>query len=222
MKLAKPQLDVGIFTETLQPNLEFWGQRAGLEFDHRIDLRGDWAQHRFKSYGSIVKINHLTSALPQRPPTGYVGITIATDRCAPSELTDPSGINVKFVPPGQEGGMGVGVTVRTSEPERMMDFYTDAMQFDRVDETTARCGESFIFVEAGDAVTESDDFFATGFRYLTVQVFDADREMAGIISRGGRFGREPVSLGDIARYGFVRDPDGNWIEMSARKSLISK
>ena len=31
--------------------------------------------------------------------------------------------------------------------------------------------------------------------------------------------REAVSFKDVARYGFVKDPDGNWIEISARASL---
>ena len=32
-------------------------------------------------------------------------------------------------------------------------------------------------------------------------------------------GRAPSVLGDVARISFVRDPDGNWIEISQRKSL---
>ena len=30
---------------------------------------------------------------------------------------------------------------------------------------------------------------------------------------GGRLGRAPITLGEVARYGFVLDPDGNWIEL---------
>jgi lactoylglutathione lyase len=29
----------------------------------------------------------------------------------------------------------------------------------------------------------------------------------------------PVKLGDVAHISFVRDPDGNWIEISQRKSI---
>jgi lactoylglutathione lyase len=32
-------------------------------------------------------------------------------------------------------------------------------------------------------------------------------------------GYAPVSLGKVARISFVRDPDGNWIELSQRASL---
>ena len=60
---------------------------------------------------------------------------------------------------------------------------------------------------------------APGFRYLTVQVRDVDAEHAGIVQRGGIEGRQPLTLGTTARISFVRDPDGNWIEISQRASL---
>jgi lactoylglutathione lyase len=60
---------------------------------------------------------------------------------------------------------------------------------------------------------------AQGYRYLTVQVRNCDAEHAGIVARGGAEGRAPVTLGTTARISFVRDPDGNWIEISQRASL---
>ncbi|HBK11323.1 MAG TPA: VOC family protein, partial [Gammaproteobacteria bacterium] len=36
---------------------------------------------------------------------------------------------------------------------------------------------------------------------------------------GGAEGMAPVRLGDVAYISFVRDPDGNWIEISQRKSI---
>jgi lactoylglutathione lyase len=50
-------------------------------------------------------------------------------------------------------------------------------------------------------------------------VWDVDAEHAGIIARGGAEGRAPLTLGSTARISFVRDPDGNWIEVSQRASL---
>jgi lactoylglutathione lyase len=74
-------------------------------------------------------------------------------------------------------------------------------------------------VEQGPGGQESDDFIGPAFRYLTVQIFDADACCAEIVARGGRLARAPVTLGKVARFGFVADPDGNWIEISARASL---
>jgi lactoylglutathione lyase len=58
-----------------------------------------------------------------------------------------------------------------------------------------------------------------GYRYLTAQVWEVDVEHAAILARGGNEGRPPVTLGTTARISFVRDPDGNWIEISQRASL---
>ena len=93
------------------------------------------------------------------------------------------------------------------------------MEFEAAGPNVARCGDSLLFVEHGDGGTITDDFIGPAFRYLTVQIFDADESCNDIVARGGRLGRAPVSHGDVARYGFVCDPDGNWIEISARTSL---
>jgi predicted enzyme related to lactoylglutathione lyase len=52
-----------------------------------------------------------------------------------------------------------------------------------------------------------------------VSVFGVDREHAYVLAHGGREARAPVPLGTTARISMVRDPDGNWIELSQRASL---
>ena len=106
MQLAKPHLDIGLFTEAVEAHHDFWTHTAGLTLDHELQLEPGWV-----------------------------------------------------------------------------------------------------------------DLVGPGFRYITVQVFDADAEMAGIVERGGRIARDSVSFAGVARFGFVADPDGNWIEVSARTSL---
>jgi lactoylglutathione lyase len=123
------------------------------------------------------------------------------------------------VPVGTAGVTRIGITVRTRDPERMMNFYLRAMEFERVAPFTARCGDTLLFIEEGPGGIETDDFIGPGYRYLTVQIFDADQSIKDIVMRGGRLAREVVSFKDVARYGFVKDPDGNWIEISARASL---
>ena len=126
---------------------------------------------------------------------------------------------VRLVPPGTDGVVGIGVTVSTPDPARMMAFYTDALELETVAPNVARCGDSLLFVVEGPGGSETDDFVGPNFRYLTVQIFDADAACDDIVARGGRLARKPVTFGDVARYGFVKDPDGNWIEISARASL---
>jgi predicted enzyme related to lactoylglutathione lyase len=53
-----------------------------------------------------------------------------------------------------------------------------------------------------------------------VQVKNCSAEHAGVLSRGGEEGAPPVLLGDTVRMSFVRDPDGNFIELSQRASLV--
>lgn len=219
MKLAKPRLDIGLFTARIGPQRDFWGAGAvGLRLDHELPFRPGWTQHRFDAHGSVVKVNHYEDPLPDLPPTGYRALSIVGDG-TPWEREDPDGNVVRLLPAGTWGLTRIGITVNTPDPARMMAFYVDAMEFDRVDATTARCGDTLLFVERGPGGSETDDFIGIGYRYLTVQIFDADRAIEEIVARGGRMARPAVNFGEVARYGFVKDPDGNWIEISARASL---
>lgn len=220
MHLAKPHLDIGLFTERIGSQRAFWSDKAGLRLDHEIKLRTGWVQHRFDAHDSVVKVNHWDGELPTLPPSGYAGLTIAREGSGEWQGHDPDGNRLRLVPPGTDGVVGIGVTVRTPDPERLMAFYLEAMEFEHVAPDVARCGDSLLFLEEGPGGGDADDFIGPGYRYLTVQIFDADKACNDIVARGGRLGRAPISLGDVARFGFVKDPDGNWIEISARTSLI--
>lgn len=219
MKLAKQHLDIGLFTNDIAAHAEFWGDTVGLRLDHRLELREGWVQHRYDAHGSVIKVNHYVAPLPAHPPSGYRGLSIARAGAPAWEGRHPGGELVRLVPPGTDGIVGIGITVSTPEPARMMDFYLGAMEFEQAGPTTARCGDTLLFVEKGPGGVVTDDFIAPNFRYLTVQIFDADQACADIVARGGRLARAPINFGTVARYGFVADPDGNWIEISARTSL---
>ena len=60
---------------------------------------------------------------------------------------------------------------------------------------------------------------AVGMRYVTVQVREVDAEHRRFMSMGVWEGAAPISLGAVARISFIRDPDGNFIEISQRASL---
>ena len=219
MHLAKPHLDIGLFTKQIERQKAFWGDTVGLRFDHELKLRKGWVQHRYDAHGSVIKVNHVEDDLSSLAPTGYVAVTIARQSAVDWEGSDADGNRVRLVAPGTRGVSRVGVTVQTPDPDRMMQFYCEAMQFERVEQHTAQCGDSLLFVEEGVGGAEMEDLIGPGYRYLTVQIFDADRCCEEIVSRGGRLARSPISHGQVARYGFVKDPDGNWIEISARTSL---
>ena len=219
MRLAKPHLDLGLFTADLESHRRFWGETVGLRLDHELPFDERWVQHRYDAHASVIKVNHYRHPMPVLPPSGYVGLTLARAEGPAWSGHAPSGETVRLVPPGTHGVERIGITVRTPEPARMMDFYLGALEFEEVAPNVARCGDSLLWVEKGPGGCDTPDFIGPGFRYLTVQIFDADAEIAAIVGRGGRLGRAAVNFGTVARYGFVLDPDGNWIEMSARASL---
>jgi lactoylglutathione lyase len=220
MKLAKNHIDIGLFTNDIAAQRAFWGETAGLRLDHELQLGldRDIVQHRYDAHGSVIKVNHVPAPLTPQPPSGYVGLTIARDGPA-WEGRHPGGETVRLVPPGTQGVVGIGITVSTPDPDAMMRFYLEAMEFEQAAQRVARCGDSLLFVVEGPGGSETPEFVGPNFRYLTVQIYDADVECQAIVARGGRLGAAPVSFGDVARYGFVLDPDGNWIEISARTSL---
>ena len=219
MKLAKQHLDIGLFTNNIAAHREFWGKQVGLRLDHELKLKDGWIQHRFDAHDSVIKVNEYCAPLREQAPSGYTALTIAHDKDTGWEGLHPGGEKVRLVPRGTDGVVGIGITVTTPDRARLMDFYLNAMQFDQADDYIARCGDSLLFVEHGNGGVKTETFIDANFRYLTVQIFDADQACEEIVTRGGTLGQAPVSFGDVARYGFVCDPDGNWIEISARTSL---
>jgi lactoylglutathione lyase len=210
MKLAKSHLDIGLFTNAITQHREFWSDTIGLTFDHELEMAPGWVIHRFDAHGSVIKVNHRVDDLPHRPASGFATLTIARD----TERDDwagphPDGDRVELVAPGTDGVTGIGITISTPNPDRLLDFYDAGPG-------RVRCGDSLVTVVEGPGGSDLEDYAAPGYRYLTVQVYDADDEMDGVVRRGGRIAREAVNYPGVARYGFVADPDGNWVELSAR------
>lgn len=224
MDLAKPRIDVGLFTNNLEPMLDFWQNEIGLPFDHLLPLGGGLQQHRHDLLGSVLKINHARNALPDSAPSGYRELLIAREGLlGPRRLTDPDGNRVTLVPPGAHGIERIGIRLAIRDAAAHRRFYAVALGLPDVPERggdSFLCGDSVIlFDEAPDAPSDAV-FEGPGFRYITIQIRNVDEEHPAILARGGTEGRAPQTLGKVARISFVRDPDGNWIEMSQRASLV--
>ncbi len=220
MNLAKQQIDVGLYTNQRQPQLDFWQQTVGLEFDHLGKLGGGVHQLRHHCNGSIIKVNHTRDSLAGDAPTGLAGLVIA--RAGLDErrdLTDPDGNAVSLVPMGEGGLVNLALRLRVRDLAAARAFYCGALGFGDAGGGRLRCGESWIWLEEDVAAPAVGLLPGRGLRYFTVQIRDCDLAHAGVLAAGGREGREPRTLGDTVRYSFVRDPDGNWIELSERASL---
>jgi lactoylglutathione lyase len=200
--------------------LAFWQREIGLAFEETLPLGGGVLQHRHAMNGSVLKLNAARDPLNEAPPSGYRELLIARDGiAAPVTMTDPDGNAVVLVPPGHEGITGIGLRVAVRDIAAQRRFWGGAMQFEATGEAGFRCGESLLMLAEAGAAVRTEPVRAPGFRYITVQVWDVDEEHKGIVERGGTEGRPPVTLGATARISFVRDPDGNWIEVSQRASL---
>jgi len=224
MNLAKPRIDIGFATNHAPAALAFWQNEIGLPFDHTQPIRRGYKQHRHDLCGSVLKINQVYETLPDNPPSGYLELLIAREGLsAPRPMADPEGNWVSLVPKGTRGIERIGIRLGVRDVEAHRRFYVEALglpQGEAVDGAlTFLAGDTVLIVEPAADAPEDAAFDGKGWRYITFQVFEVDREHAHVMAHGGREARAPVTLGTTARISMVRDPDGNWIELSQRASL---
>jgi catechol 2,3-dioxygenase-like lactoylglutathione lyase family enzyme len=220
MELAKPHVDVGLFTNAREVMLEFWQKRIGLPFEEPLPVGGGVLQLRHDMNGSVLKINHARDPLPGARASGYRTLEIARRELAEvQEHSDPDGNRVTLVPRGFDGVEGIRVGLGVRDPDAFHRFYGHALGLPPAGAASYRCGDSLLAFAPDPEARGDAQMQGPGYRYLTIQVRDVDHEHRAILDRGGAEGRAPVTLGKVARISFVRDPDGNWIELSQRASL---
>jgi catechol 2,3-dioxygenase-like lactoylglutathione lyase family enzyme len=219
MDLAKACVDIGVFTNRREAMLAFWQQDVGLAFDELLPVGGGVHQHRHRIGDSIFKLNHAREPLETAlAPAGYRHLYIRSDGvAAPTPLTDPDGNAVTLLPDPDEPLVRVHLEV--SDARAFDAFYGRALELPSAGQHAYRVGTSVLSFEESREVSRDPEMRGVGYRYLTIQVKDVVAEHRGILARGGREGRPPAKLGEVARISFVRDPDGNWIEISQRRSL---
>lgn len=220
MRIAKPAIDVGVYTHNKAPMLEFWQHEIGLPFHETLPVGRGVHQLRHGIGDSILKINHSREPLPVAPATGYRHLTLAKpDITTPRDLTDPDGNGLTLVPPGHNGVDQLQIRVAVRDVAAQRDFYGRVLGLPVTDDGQYRCGVSLLQIVHDANACADAQMRGVGYRYLTIQVFDVVGEHRAILERGGSEGSAPVRLGDVAYISFVRDPDGNWIEISQRKSI---
>jgi catechol 2,3-dioxygenase-like lactoylglutathione lyase family enzyme len=221
MQLAKQRIDIGLSTNNLEPLLSFWQGEVNVQFDHVLPVTRGQYQHRHDILGSVLKINDHKKTLPTNPPTGYRELLIARDGLAePISLADPEGNRVMLVPPGFNGVNQIGIRMAVRNLDAHRHFYSEALGLAEERLGVFRAGESLILLEESPDAPSDADMQGPGWRYITFQVFKVDDEHAAVLAKGGREALAPVTLGTTARISMVRDPDGNWIELSQRASIV--
>ena len=220
MQLAKPALDVGLYTNNKEPLLEFWQSQPWVRYDELLKVGGGVHQHRHNIGDSILKINHTQAPLAHSP-SGLLQLDIFSNTITREvELNDPDG-NRLVLCPQQDSNADSNLTLHIgcSDLTRSRHYYGAVLGLPEIADSRFSVGQSNIQLAAAALPAGEVEQKALGFRYMTFQVFDVVNTYTKIISQGGASGIQPVRLGDVAYIAFVRDPDGNWIEISQRKSI---
>ena len=230
MELAKRFIDVGVFTNRIDEMRAFYGEQVRLPYEEMLPVGGGVRQYRYGLLGSVLKINHSRDPLPPRVAGGYRKLLISDQRLPmPMAMHDPDGNDVELVPRDKFDQIEIQMGV-TNEPD-FERFYGDAMQAERIGAGRFKLGETVVSFRHDPAAVRAPksasasaaeviaSMRAVGMRYITVQVRDCDGEHRRFMSMGVWEGAAPVTLGTVARISFIRDPDGNFIEISQRASL---
>jgi catechol 2,3-dioxygenase-like lactoylglutathione lyase family enzyme len=215
MQLAKKHIDVGLYTNDTQAMLEYWQTKVGLRFEEMQPLGQGVRQHRHDMNGSVLKLNSVRDPMPHAKPGGYRELWIASpDVAEPETLWDCDGNAIRLVLPGYAGVNGIALKLAVSNAALFREFYGTVMRLPAAGKDSYRIGDSIVMFEVNPNAAQDNPLRAKGYRYFTIQVTDVDREHATFVERGAREAMAP-----LARISFIRDPDGNWIELSQRASL---
>lgn len=223
--LAKDALDIGLFTNDLDPMLAFWQQEVGLTFDHMLPLGGGVRQHRHDFHGGVFKLNHSRNPLPKMAGGGHLRAIIAkVGQTDIRNLVDPDGNQVTLVPPGTHGITHWAIEIAANSEDEFLAFYHTALGLPLTDsdQIAVQVGRSQIIARIDPMLavqTDSETMARKGYRYTTLQVDKVDPVHAGVLAAGGTEGAAPKTLGETARISFVRDALGNWVELSQRASI---
>jgi hypothetical protein len=228
MELAKQFIDVGIFTNQIDEMRAFYGEQVRLPYEELLKVGAGARQYRYGLLGSVLKLNHIREPLPPRVAGGYRKLLISDPRIPmPLPMHDPDGNDVELVPRDKFDQIELQVGV-TYEPD-FERFYGEVMQAERLGPGRFKLGKTVISFKHDPAALRPQESApgsaaeaatrAVGIRYITVQVRDCDAEHRRFMSMGVWEGAPPLTLGTVARISFIRDPDGNAIEISQRASL---
>ncbi len=219
MDLAKPAIDIGLFTNQLEPMLSFWQTTVGIAFSELLPVGNGVRQHRHDIGRSVFKLNHVRDTLTPSAASGIRHLIIASSVVnAPQQMTDPDG-NLLTMIPQQSDTPPLSIHLVVSDLDSHRRFYGQALGLPENRHAEFMGGETRLVLEQGD-VTQDPVQLGVGYRYMTLQIFDVLKTHAQVLANGGREGSAPRRLGEVAHISFVRDPDGNWIELSQRKSIV--
>jgi catechol 2,3-dioxygenase-like lactoylglutathione lyase family enzyme len=212
VRLAKPFLDVGIYTGRLDEQRAFWEREVGLPYEELLKAGRGIHQHRLGLHGAVLKVNASRDPLDPAPSC-LRGLVVHGS--SPRSLVDPDGLPVEI----SHDVETVAVRWASSDPNRLGVLLEEGLGAAPLGDGCWRVGGTQLWVEWAADAAHGPLRAVGGIRYLTVQVHDVVAEHARLLDLGWTEGTAPVRLGDVAQISFVRDPDGVHLEVSQRASL---
>jgi catechol 2,3-dioxygenase-like lactoylglutathione lyase family enzyme len=228
IELNRPQIDIGLFTNRIEEMKAFYGGTLRLAFESELPISESFTQHRYIANGSIIKLMEARDTLARRHPGGYESLIIASDLFPqPEALHDPDGNSIVLVPPGRDDVNQLEVRMGVSDVSRFDMFYGAAGGTDigghryKIGETIfaafrhplAKLMRPAPLANLQEVVKA---MAGLGIRYVTIQVKNCEAAFKAMTDAGAAIGSPPENFANRARAAFVRDPDGNFIELAQR------
>ena len=217
--LSKPFVDIGIFTNRGDDMRAFYGDVLGLAAMDALVVEDGYVLHRFDARGSALKLNVLDRPLGPRRTNFVRVLWPEPGRTTVERIVDPDGNEIDRVPMGHLGISQVGIVWRMPSPTAVETFAAGALGARAEAPDRYRFGETVLCFEVDATSRRTGALEALGFTYATIHVTDTVAAHAHLVAHGCDEAIPPTPFGDITTYSFVRDPAGNWIEVSRRADL---
>src|SRR5436190_21398366 len=180
MQLAKPALDVGLYTEAavVDASLSFWQDEVGLAYEELLKVGGGVHQHRLRldQFGGVLKLNASREPLAEAPG-GLRMLTIAGAN--PRTLQSPEGVNLTIA---ESGPTSIVMAVTDIDPARR--WWIDGLGAADIGNSRVQLGNTVVLLLEEPNRLRTGPQRARGFRYLTVQIRDVRAEHARLLELG--------------------------------------
>ena len=172
---------------------------------------------------------HSREPLRPRRPGGYETLMIATSKMTDGEaLPDPDDNTIELVPPGRDEVTQIEIRVGVKDVNVFGQFYTNAFGAIDIGQGRYKIGETIFgiyhepeihrpnIISFANPLEVVNAMAELGIQYVTLQVHNCDAAFNALTAAGAAVAVKPSTFGNVARIAFVRDPDGNFIELSQR------
>jgi len=210
--LARDTLDPGLFSDNAPTMEAHYIEKVGLPFLEHLPHGPTYGELFFTLPDGKLKIQATSEPL-QSASSGYSTLLIARDGLEePRELVDPDGNCVHLVPPGHRGVTGIAIECVVADGNAQERFLVEGLGAQRTVDGF-RVGGTQLFVREDRSAPRPTPPWRRGFTYITVIVHDARDVHQRLIAAGAEHSLRTLRLLDRCLFSWVRDPNGNWIEI---------